>query len=95
MANFKKGNLKLKYSWTASVEDDNAKITGFPDSALLDRNEGYEVLPFLNRYMTVKNWSTESTLNKLEDSLRNDLPGTTRSHVNVRKWLDENFKIII
>jgi len=93
MANFKKGDLKLTYSWTASVENDNAKVTGIPDSTLLDRHEGYEVLPFLNRYMTDKGWTLVTTLNKLEDALRNNLPGSIRSHANVKKWLNENFKL--
>lgn len=93
MANFKKSDLKLKYSWTASAESDNAKITGFPDNVLLDRHEGYEVLPFLNRYMADKAWTNQSTLNKLEDALRDSLPGSIRSHANVRKWLNENFSL--
>ncbi len=93
MANFKKSDLKLMYSWTASAENDNAKITGKPDSILLDRNEGYEVLPFLNNYMTYKGWTLKTTLNKLEDCLRKDVPGTTRSHANIKNWLDENFKL--
>lgn len=93
MANFIKSDLKLKYSWTAASENDNAKITGVPDSTLLDRHEGYEVLPFLNRYMTKKGWNEKSILNKLEDALRDDLPGSTRSHANIKKWLDDNFKL--
>lgn len=92
MANFKSSDLKLTYSWTAAAENDNAKITGIPDSTLLDRNEGYEVLPFLNRYMTSKGWTLVTTFNKLENSLRNDLPGDQRSHANIKKWLDSNFK---
>ncbi len=93
MANFKKSDLKRHYSWTASAESDNAKITGFPDNVLLDRHEGYEVLPFLNRYMTNKDLKNQSTLNKLEDALRDRLPGTIRSHANIKKWLNENFSI--
>jgi hypothetical protein len=93
MANFNKSDLKLAYTWTASLEHDNAKITGFPDNVLLNRHEGYEVLPFLNRYMADKRWTSQSTLNRLEDSLRNKVPGTTRSHANIRKWLNENFSL--
>lgn len=43
MADFKRGDLALQYSWTALRENDNARITGFPDNVLLDRHEGYEV----------------------------------------------------
>ncbi len=93
MADFKKADLKLTYSWTAAVQNDNAKITGVPDSTLLSRNEGYEVLPFLNRYMTAKSWKLQSTLHNLEDTLRSRLPSDVRSHSNVKKWLDINFKI--
>ncbi|MFH7018790.1 hypothetical protein [Flavobacterium sp. FlaQc-47] len=91
MANFKRSDLKLTYSWTASAENDNARITGVPDSTLLDRHEGYEVLPFLNRYLN--NSTSVSTLNRLEDVLRDELPGSTRSHANVKKWLDDNFDL--
>ncbi|CAA9201793.1 hypothetical protein FLA105534_03775 [Flavobacterium bizetiae] len=93
MANFKKSDLKLIYSWTAAAENDNAKITGIPDSTLLDRHEGYEVLPFLNRYLTSKNSTSLSALHKLEDALRDKLPGTTRSHANIKKWLDDNITL--
>jgi hypothetical protein len=91
MANFKRSDLKLHYSWTASSEGDNENIIGFPDNVLLDRNEGYEVLPFLNRYMTDKGWKEKSTLNKLEVVLRDKLPGAIRSHANIKKWLNDNF----
>jgi hypothetical protein len=93
MANFKKSDLKLTYKWTASAENDDSKIVGFPDNVLLDRHEGYEVLPFLNKYMTDKAWTTKSTLNKLEDTLRDKLPGDVRSHANIRKWLNNNFSV--
>jgi len=91
MANFQRGDLKLTYSWRAAAEHDNSRIIGFPDNILLDRHEGYEVLPFLNRYMTEKQWTTQSTLNRLEDALRDKVPGTIRSHSNIKKWLNDNF----
>lgn len=91
MANFTKGDLSLDYTWTAAANDDNAKITGFPDNIYLNRNEGYEVLHFLNRYMTGKNWSDKLTLNKLEKAVRDSQPGQKRKHSEVRAWLDNNF----
>jgi hypothetical protein len=93
MANFKKSDLKLKYSWTASAESDSAKITGFPDNVLLDRHEGYEVLHFLNKYMNDKGWTSQATLHKLEDALQDKLPGIIRSHANIKKWLNDNFSL--
>ena len=93
MANFRRSDLKLSYSWTASAESDNARIVGFPDNVFLNRHEGYEVLPFLNRYMTDKAWTALSALHKLEDALRSKVPGDLRSHANIRKWLNDNFSV--
>jgi hypothetical protein len=90
MTDFKKSNLKYSYSWTAAKENDNARITGFPDNYLLDRNEGYEVLPYINRYMISKNWTLEASFHKIEKAIRVDLPGTTRGHASIKKWLNDN-----
>jgi hypothetical protein len=90
MANFKRSDLKYNYNWTAAKENDNAKITGFPDSYLLDRNEGYEVLPFINRYMDSIKWTLESSFHKIEKAIKVDLPGTVRGHATIKKWLLEN-----
>jgi hypothetical protein len=42
MALLKESDLKYKYSWT-TVDDDDPRLTGKPDSTLLNRHEGYEV----------------------------------------------------
>ena len=93
MADFKKGDLYYTdYDWKAS-DGDNARIIGFPDNILLNRREGYEVLHFLNRYMTKKGWSLKDSLHKLEQAIRNRLPSEIRSHKNVNEWLDNNFSL--
>jgi len=90
MADFKRSDLKYGYSWTAAKENDNAKITGFPDSHLLGRNEGYEVLPYINRYMNSIGWKLESSFHKIEKAIRIDLSGTIRGHASIKKWLIDN-----
>lgn len=91
MTNFKKSDLQYKhYDWTAAQEDDNAKIIGFPDNILLARNEGYEVLPYINRYMDHRGWKQLSSFQKIETAIKDKLPGTTRHHDKVRDWLDKN-----
>ncbi len=92
MGNFTRNDLRYSYDWRAS-EGDNKRITGFPDDVLLNRNEGYEVLYFINKYMTNKSWQQLSTFQKLESTIKNDLPSNIRSHNNVRNWLDNNFRI--
>jgi hypothetical protein len=78
-------DLQFQYSWTA-VPPDDARITGRPDSTLLNRSEGYEVLAFLNRISK----SRDGAL-KAERMIKQHLPGTTRSHANVLQWLIDNW----
>lgn len=80
------------YVWRARLEHDNPNITGFPDDILLDRNEGYEVLYFINAIAKHSNWSVsnKSGGKKIEQMLRK-LPGHIRSRKNIYNWLVQNW----
>lgn len=91
MALLKKSDLEYEYSWTA-VPPDDPKATGEPDSTLLNRGEGYEVLYFINRIAAACGWKQKSTGLKMERLIKEHLPGDTRSHKNVLQWLDDNWK---
>lgn len=78
-------NLQYAYLWTA-IPPDDPRVTGRPDSTFLNRNEGYEVLAFLNRHCT----DIAAAL-KAERMIRNALPGNLRSHANVYQWLKNNW----
>jgi hypothetical protein len=86
-----KSDLQFKYAWT-TIPPDDPKITGNPDSTFLNRNEGYEVISFINRVATVSKWDTKAPGLKVERLIKNHLPGTTRSHANVWTWLIDNWK---
>ena len=83
----KKSDLSYEYFWT-TYEDDDPKVTGIPDSTLLNRNEGYEVLHFINNYMREHNLSTVADGKTIEKLLRNDVPKDIHSHSNISKWID-------
>ena len=85
MATIARNQLRQTYSWT-SIAPDNPRVTGHPDSDLLNRHEGYEVLDFLNRYCS----DLVSAL-KAERMIRNNLPVTIRSRANVLRWLQDNW----
>lgn len=91
MANFTRSNLQYVYSWNAAKENDNARITGFPDSYLIDRHEGYEVLPYINRFMTYHNYTLLSTFHRIESAIRLDLPANIRGHASIKRWLETNY----
>ncbi|MBD9530667.1 hypothetical protein IB233_03335 [Comamonas sp. CMM01] len=92
MALLVKGDLQFQYSWNA-IPPDDARVTGKPDSTFLNRNEGYEVLPFLNRLAQASNWVDKAPALKAERMIKNHLPGTTRSHKNVWQWIVDNWSL--
>lgn len=86
-----KSDLVFKYSWTAIPPDDK-RVTGKPDSTLLNRGEGYEVLAFINSFAIKNDWKQKDSGLKAERLINKHLPGDTRSHANVHKWLVDNWK---
>ncbi len=91
MALLTKSDLQFTYSWTA-IPPDDARVTGIPDSTLLNRNEGYEVLAFINRVATASKWTDKAHALKVERMIKNHLPGDTRSHTHVWQWLIDNWQ---
>ncbi len=85
-----KADLQSEYSWSA-IPPDDARVTGIPDSTLLNRNEGYEVLAFINRVAAASNWTGKAPGLKAERLIKTNLPGTTRSHAHVWQWLIDNW----
>lgn len=92
MALITKSDLYYKdYSWT-TILGDNPKMTGQPDSTLLNRKEGYEILYFINKIAEIHDLKQLRSAIKIEKMIRNELPGNVRSQENIRKWIVENWK---
>ncbi|MCB5185150.1 hypothetical protein LG201_08025 [Methylobacillus gramineus] len=90
MALLSTGDLQFTYSWTA-IPPDDARVTGVPDSTLLNRGEGYEVLYFINRLATASEWASKEPALKAERLIKTKLPGDVRSHKNVWQWLIDHW----
>jgi hypothetical protein len=89
---FTKTNMLYNhYSWTA-LPGDNPKISGVPDSTLFNRNEGYEVLYLINRFMNDNSLKNVESGQKIERMIRTGLPGDVRGQKNVVEWLTKNWK---
>ncbi len=89
---FTERNLQHKYNWSHSTKD-NPKLIGFPDRALLSRNEGHEVLNFIQNFVNEQKWTGAEAVNggqKVEKMIHK-CPGTQRSHLHVRDWIIENW----
>jgi len=91
MALIIKEDLKYSdYSWTTYGNDD-PKVTGNPDSSLLNRKEGYEVLYFINKFAEIHSFKNKASAHKVEKMIKEDLPSDIRSQENVKKWIEENW----
>lgn len=86
-----KSDLYYKdYSWTAIGGDDPEK-TGEPDRSLLNRKEGYEVLPFINKFCREHNLKSKKSAEKVEKIIRNEVPSDIRSQEKIITWIEENW----
>lgn len=90
MSLLEKTDLKYQYSWTA-IRNDDPKITGIPDTTLLNRHEGYEVLSFINHFAGIHKLTQKITGLKTERLIKENLPGEIRSHCHITKWLLKNW----
>jgi hypothetical protein len=79
------------YSWSTYSNDD-PKITGEPDSTLLNRMEGYEILYFINKFTEIHKLKEKSSATKIEKMIRNEVPSNLRSQQNIKKWIEINWK---
>ena len=90
MNTFQKTDMLYDYTWNETREDDNKRVQGFPEDYLLFRNEGFEVLPFIIRYMRARRLDTISAFHTIESAIREGMPKNVIGHQAVRTWLDNN-----
>ena len=91
MAVINKEDLYYKdYTWTVYVKD-NPKVTGEPDSTLLNRKEGYEILYFVNKYCEIKGYVMKSSATKVEKMIRNEVPADIHSQLRIKEWIVANW----
>ncbi|WP_119790361.1 hypothetical protein [Flavobacterium anhuiense] len=78
------------YSWTA-IKRDDPRVSGEPDSTLLSRKEGYEVLYFINKFSEIHNFKNKDSAIKVEKMIRNEVPSDIRSQSNIKIWIEQNW----
>lgn len=89
MANFSRSDLKRVYSWSADGGD-NPKLKGEPDSSLLDRSEGYEVLYMIRKLMDVWRLTSVSDGQKIERMIH-AAPKEIHSQEKIKTWIHSNW----
>lgn len=86
-----KENLYYKdYEWTV-IDGDDPKVTGAPDSTLLNRKEGYEILYFINKFLERYKLKKVSLATKIEKMIREELPDDIRSQKKIEAWVETHW----
>ncbi|KFF21775.1 hypothetical protein [Chryseobacterium sp. JM1] len=78
------------YSWSA-IEPDDPRVTGEPDSTLLNRKEGYEILYFINKLSDIWSLKNKSSATKIERMIRFEVPSNIHSQLTIRIWIHDNW----
>jgi hypothetical protein len=92
MSLLSRSDLRFIYSWSAILPDD-PRISGKPNSTLLNRNEGYEVLYLINTFADLNSINIKKSGHKIERMIRNHLPGDIRKQEAVVNWINSNWEI--
>jgi hypothetical protein len=81
-----KAQLVYKYTWSAD-QGDNPNYTGKLDRDKVDRDEGYEVLHFLNSICKTLDQALQA-----ERLIKTKLPGTIQKRTEIHQWLIDNWR---
>ena len=87
---YKMSDMQYEYAWTARTGDD-PRITGKPDSTLLNRKEGYEVKYLINKIMEKHDYKSVAAGNKIEDMIKIYVPDNIHSQEKIVEWIEANW----
>jgi len=83
------------YVWSTKYNHDDPRVTGEPDSSLLSRREGWEMLYFINKCASKWGWPENiAAMQRLEVIIKEKIPTSIRSQAEVYKWIQNNYKEI-
>lgn len=87
MSDFDKFSLKCNYSWT---DADKAKRHEHSIDDVIDTNNGYQVLDFINRFMEVSGHRSLESFNRVEKMVKRELPENHATRKEIESWLSKN-----
>lgn len=90
MAKITKDDLLFDYS-PVHTSGDNPKKIGSPDNDLLNRQEEYEVVDFINDFLTTYGLTTKGDAHKVERLLHTKVPSTTRNRKDIKTLIAQNW----
>jgi hypothetical protein len=82
---------KYHYSWTSEYISGDAQIKVSADIEELDRNQGYQMLDFLNHLMENTPFKRRFDALEVERLIQERMPSHLRSHNQITDWLEHNW----
>lgn len=89
MSRFDKLSLRNEYSWSDTDKAKNFK--NVCDDDVIDRNNGYQMLDFMNRFFQMSGLFSLDSFHRLENLIKKHMPEKciTRGDMNI--WLGKNW----
>ena len=85
----------LQYSYDSPLGTFNDANRGVPGPTLLNRNQGDEMLYFVNKFAIEHGNGHRKIALKAEWLIKTTLPDNIRSHEYVEQWLLQNWKLYL
>jgi len=87
----KNGLYYKDYKWT-DIKEDDSRVKGLPDHTFFNRNEGYEMLYFINEFSEKHDLFDIPSIIKIERMIKEEVPSNIRSQENVAIWMESNWE---
>ncbi|WP_395062052.1 hypothetical protein [Flavobacterium sp.] len=81
------------YQWTIYASD-SPKLSGKLDATKFNKNEGFEVLYFINKLIHLWDFTKQESCIKIERILREHLPKSVITQEDTATWVQINWKTI-
>jgi len=88
MSDFDKFSLKCNYSWTDADRAKRHENSSIAD--VIDTNNGYQVLDFINHFMKVSGHRSIESFNRVEKMVKRELPEGVTTQKEIENWLSKN-----
>ena len=91
---FTGGDTQYTYKWTAAADKDNPYYTKGTDHSQLNREEGYEMLYFINHFVNkhLNGTPTLKIYQTIETAIKEEVPTSIRTHKKIADWLLKKYE---
>lgn len=89
MSRFDKFSLRFDYSWS---DADKAVVhKNISDDNVIDRDNGYQILDFMNRFCQMSGLVSLDSFHRLENLIKKHLPDKCTTRGDMKDWLGKNW----